>query len=94
MTDLSRDTSKGKIFMIKKFALLVAAATLLYVATPAAPAAAQGISVQLGGGGGYGHRDRGYRDRGYRGRDFRRGPPPRHWDRGHRGPRGRTIIVR
>ncbi len=75
--------------MIKKFALLVAAATLLYVATPAAPAAAQGISVQLGGGG-YGHRDRGYHGRG-----FRRGPPPRHWDRGyHRGPRGRTIIVR
>jgi hypothetical protein len=81
--------------MIKKFALLVAAATLLYVATPAAPAAAQGISVQLGGGGGgYGHRDRGYRGHGYRGRDYRRGPPPRHWDRGHRGPRGRTIIVR
>ncbi|QDM16846.1 hypothetical protein [Tardiphaga sp. vice278] len=81
--------------MIKKFALVVAAAILLYVATPAAPAAAQGISVQLGGGGGYGHRDRGYRDRGYRGRDYRRGPPPRHWDRGyHRGQRGRTIIVR
>ncbi|MDB5654053.1 MAG: hypothetical protein JWQ94_1666 [Tardiphaga sp.] len=79
--------------MIKKLALLVAAATLLYVATPAAPAAAQGISVQLGGGG-YGDRDRGFRgDRGYRGRDFRRGP--RHWDRGYRrGPRGRTIIVR
>jgi hypothetical protein len=91
---LYRDTSQGKIFMIKKFALLVAAATVLYVATPAAPAAAQGISVQLGGGGGYGNRDRGYRDRGYRGRDYRRGPP-RHWDRGyHRGQRGRTIIVR
>jgi hypothetical protein len=90
---LYRDTSQGKILMIKKFALLVAAATVLYVATPAAPAAAQGISVQLGGGG-YGHRDHCYRDRGYRGRDFRRGPP-RHWDRGyHRGPRGRTIIVR
>jgi len=78
--------------MFKKLALLAVAAVVLYSAAPAAPAAAQGINVQIGGGGGY-HRDRGYH-RGYR------GDRPRfvHRDRGyHRGygngPRGRAIIL-
>ena len=77
--------------MFKKLALLAAAA-VLYTAAPTAPAAAQGINVQIGGGGGY-HRDRGFHG-GYRhsrnefrGRGYHRG-----WDR--RGPRGRTVIVR
>jgi hypothetical protein len=79
--------------MIKKLALL-AAAGLLYIGTPAAPAAAQGINVQIGGGG-YHHNDRGYhRGPGYRhSRAYmRRDVRPRHY--GHRGPRSRTIIVR
>ena len=51
--------------MIKKLALLAAAA-VLYVAAPAGPASAQGINVQIGGGG-YHHQDRGYhRGHGYR----------------------------
>jgi hypothetical protein len=76
--------------MIKKLALLAAVAVLY----SAVPAAAQGISVQLGNG------DRGYhRDGGYRGDGFRRGRAEyvrrdrgyhRGWDRGRRG---RTVII-
>jgi hypothetical protein len=78
--------------MIKKLAVL-AAAGILYIAAPTAPASAQGINVQIGNGG-Y-HRDHGYRhgyrdSRAYMRRDF--GPRHHGWDR--RGPRGRTIIVR
>ncbi|MET0708947.1 MAG: hypothetical protein ABWY82_19195 [Tardiphaga sp.] len=79
--------------MFKKLALLAAAA-VLYTAAPTAPAAAQGINVQIGGGGGGYHRDRGFRGPGYRhSRNEFRGPRyHRGYDR--RGPRGRTIVVR
>ncbi|MBC7580777.1 hypothetical protein [Tardiphaga sp.] len=75
--------------MIKTFAALAAAA-LLYIAVPTAPAAAQGISVQIGNGG-----HRGYHGGGYRhGRNEFRRPMRRGWDhRGPRGPRGRTVII-
>jgi Spy/CpxP family protein refolding chaperone len=83
------------MIMIKKLALL-AAAGLLYIAVPTAPASAQGINVQIGGGhhGGYGRHHgygghRGYnRGPGYRARAY----APRH---GYRhGGRTKTIIVR
>jgi hypothetical protein len=86
---------KGRFVMIKKLALL-AAVGILYVAAPAAPAAAQGISVQLGNGG-YHQRDRGYH-RGHGYRDSRvyerrdRGPRHHGWDR--RGSRTKTVIIR
>ncbi|SFL51093.1 hypothetical protein SAMN03159423_2136 [Bradyrhizobium sp. NFR13] len=86
--------------MIKKLALLAAAA-VLYVAAPAGPASAQGINVQIGGGG-YHHQDRGYHrgpgyrhSRAYMRRDYgRRDYGHRHhgWDRG--GSRTKTVIVR
>ena len=79
--------------VFKKFAFIAVAAVISSAAfvSSSAPAAAQGISVQLGNGGG--HRD------GYRGRGYDRRPDYRRHDRGyHRGydrrPRGRTIIVR
>ncbi|KAA0076084.1 hypothetical protein [Tardiphaga sp. P9-11] len=81
--------------MIKKLALLAAAA-VLYVAAPAGPASAQGINVQIGGGG-YHHRDRGYHrgygyrpSRGYVRRDYG------HRNHGgyYRGGRTKTVIVR
>lgn len=75
--------------MFKKLALIAAGALVLYTAVPAAPAAAQGINVQIGGGG-Y-HRD--HRGPGFRG-DYRRhrdfGPRRHGWGR----PRGERIIVR
>lgn len=83
--------------MIKKLALL-AAAGLLYIGTPAAPAAAQGINVQIGGGGYHGGH-RGY----HRGPGYNRGPGyrssrayygPRHGYRHGYGGRTKTIIVR
>jgi hypothetical protein len=81
--------------MIKTLAktlAMVAAAGLIYIAAPAAPASAQGVTVHVGGGhgGGY-HRDRGYRhSRAYMGRD--RGFHRHHgWDRGHRS---KTVIIR
>jgi hypothetical protein len=80
--------------MIKKLALLAAAA-VLYVAAPAGPASAQGINVQIGGGG-YHHNDRGYhRGYGYRNSraHWRRDHGPRHHGY-HRGGRTKTIIVR
>lgn len=90
--------------MIKKLALLAAAA-VLYVAAPAGSASAQGINVQIGGGG-YHHHDRGY----HRGPGYYRGPGYRH-NRGYmrrdygprhhgyhggydRGGRTKTVIVR
>ncbi|MDB5500365.1 MAG: hypothetical protein JWR89_267 [Tardiphaga sp.] len=81
--------------MIKKLALLAAVAVLY----SAVPAAAQGISVQLGNGDRGYHRDGGYRGEGYRGDGFRRGRAEyvrrdrgyhRGWDRGRRG---RTVII-
>ncbi len=82
--------------MFKKLAMLAAAAGLLYVTVPTTSASAQGINVQIGGGGSHGghrgyHRGPGYhRGHGYRGSRAYYGP--RH---GHRhGHRGRTIIVR
>jgi hypothetical protein len=76
--------------MLKKLALIAGAAFALYTAVPAAPAAAQGINVQIGGGGGYRDHRRGP---GFRG-DYRRhrdfGPRRHGWDR----PRGRTVYVR
>lgn len=84
--------------MIKKLALLAAAA-VLYVAAPAGSASAQGINVQIGGGG-YHHHDRGY----HRGPGYYRGPGYRH-NRGYMrrdyGPRhhggyyrgGRTKVI-
>jgi hypothetical protein len=81
--------------MIKKLALLAAAA-VLYVAAPAGPASAQGINVQIGGGG-YHHQDRGYhpghgyrQSRAYVRRDY--GHRHHGWDR--RGSRTKTVIVR
>jgi len=82
--------------MFRKLAFIAVAAVISSAAivSSAAPAAAQGISVQLGNGGGYrGHRD-GYRGEGYgrsraefvrRDRGYHRG-----WDR---RPRGRTVII-
>jgi hypothetical protein len=75
--------------MIKKLAML-AAAGLLYVAAPTAPASAQGVTVRVGEGG-YHHRGHGYRDsRAYMRRDY--GHRHHGWDR--RGPRSRTVIIR
>ncbi|CAN5461325.1 hypothetical protein BH11PSE4_BH11PSE4_41150 [soil metagenome] len=82
--------------MFKKFAFIAVAAVISSgaVVASAAPAAAQGISVQLGNGGGY----RDHRD-GYRGDGFRRGRAEYvRRDRGHhrgwdRRPRGRTVII-
>ena len=83
--------------MFKKFAFIAVAAAISSAAviSSSAPVAAQGISVQLGnGGGGY----RGHRD-GYRGDGYRRGRPEYvRRDRGHhrgwdRHPRGRTVII-
>ncbi|MGM4918474.1 hypothetical protein [Tardiphaga sp. 813_E8_N1_3] len=83
--------------MIKKLALLAAAA-VLYVAAPAGPASAQGINVQIGGGG-YHHQDRGYhrghgyrQSRAYMRRDRDYGHRHHGWDR--RGSRTKTVIVR
>jgi hypothetical protein len=78
--------------MIKKLALL-AAAGLLYVAVPTAPASAQGISVHVGGGG-YHHHHRGYH-RGPGWRHSRAYYGPRHYHRGpvRHGVR-KTVIVR
>jgi hypothetical protein len=75
--------------MIKKLALL-AAAGLLYVAAPTAPASAQGVTVRVGNGGGYHHHHGGWRrDNGWRhGRAY----GPRHGY--YRGGRTKTIIVR
>lgn len=78
--------------MIKKLAML-AAAGLLYIAVPTAPASAQGISVQVGGGHHGYHGHRGYhRGHGYRG--SRAYYAPRHR---HHGPRhmhgGRTRVI-
>ena len=82
--------------MFKKFAFIAVAAVISSgaIVASAAPAAAQGISVQLGNGGGYrGHHD-GYRGDRYRhsraefvrrDRGYHRG-----WDR---RPRGRTVII-
>lgn len=84
--------------MFKKFAFIAIAAAISSAAviSSAAPVAAQGISVQLGnGGGGYrgGHRD-GYRGDGYgRGRaEYVRRDRGHHrgWDR---RPRGRNVII-
>ncbi|MDB5567598.1 MAG: hypothetical protein JWP84_4164 [Tardiphaga sp.] len=80
--------------MIKKLALLAAAAVLY----SAVPAAAQGINVEIGGGGRGYHRDHG--DRGYRGDGYRRSRAEfvrrdRGYHRGweHRRPHGRTVII-
>lgn len=72
--------------MIKKFALLAAAAGLLFVAAPSAPASAQGISVRVGGGHHGWHRDHGWR-RSHA--DFGR---HHGWDRRGRGHK--TVIIR
>ncbi len=82
--------------MIKKLAML-AAAGLLYVAVPTAPASAQGISVQVGGGHHHGyHGPRGYhRGHGYRGSRAYYGPRHHHHRHGYRpGGRTKTVIIR
>src|SRR5664279_3367110 len=69
---VTRDFQEGRL-MFKKFAFIAIAAAISSAAviSSSAPVAAQGISVQLGnGGGGY----RGHRD-GYRGDGYRRGRP-------------------
>lgn len=82
--------------MIKKLAML-AAAGLLYVAVPTAPASAQGISINVGGGHHHGyHGHRGYhRGHGYRGSRAYYGPRHHHRHGYHSGGvRKKVIVVR
>jgi hypothetical protein len=81
--------------MIKKLAML-AAAGLLYIAVPTAPASAQGISVHVGGGHHHGyHGPRGYhRGHGYRGSRAYYAPRHHHRHGYHGGVRKKVIVVR